>query len=345
MSNEICLILQDAYNPTVVGYIVGEDTAKKYCAQNNYELKKNMENQGKTRETELDYTHNILKCVNLNAVANEQDIKDYNFLKEYILEFQRDPNNGSSYTLLSYCVSDYYISEIERAPIFEPNESYDNIHITLTALDDEQAISQSTNILQHELDKKGTRDIIHAMTVQETLSTDFSERSDSDTLSADGAEHTDELLRYAEAIAPANRDMSVEQIVEKLKTCTWTVIADIAYEDSSAKIYRTTELNSNANCVDLKDLATTEGEQFIVTTNKYGEKMVYLANNSIPELTVDYADMVIDTVDGTIFSPLTVMQAVNEELDAEIQDGTVYDADVLSMLRIQMVALHPNVQV
>ena len=116
MSNEICIILQDAYNPTVVGYIVGEDTAKKYCAQNNYELKKNMENQGKTRETELDYTHNILKCVNLNAVANEQDIKDYNFLKEYILEFQRDPNNESSYTLLSYCVSDYYISEIERAP-------------------------------------------------------------------------------------------------------------------------------------------------------------------------------------------------------------------------------------
>lgn len=345
MSNGICLILQDVYNPTVVGYIVGEDTAKKYCAQNNYELKRTMESQGKNRETELEYTHNILKCVKLNEVVNEPNLKDYNFLKEYILEFQKDINNEDSYTLLSYCVSDYYISEIERDPVFEPNESYDNIHITLTALDDEQAIAQSTNILQHELEKKGTRDILHAMTVQETLSTDFSEKNTSDTLSADNAEHTDELLRYAEAIAPANRDMTIEQIVEKLKTATWTVIADIVYEDSSAKVYRTTELNSNANCVDLKDLATIEGEQFIVTTNKYGEKMVYLANNSLPELTVDYADMVIDSLEGTIFSPLTVMQAINEELDAGLQDGTVYDADVLSLLRIQMVALHPNVKV
>lgn len=339
MDTDIFVVLQGEYEPTIAGYIVGEEVAKKYCSQFNLELEEKV-NNGELDEKGLRYskTHDITSCFPIGQIL--PNIKDkYNFYKEYLIEFSESEEGAKKYTPIGNFTYEVYISENVKPNSVAPNADYSNIQIFLTADSDENAMTIALNLLANEIDSWKSREIVDKITVQETLA---NVNDDIEGVSADSSEDNEDLANFAKAIASANADMTLEEIEKKVKSCTWALIADIDYEDSSAKIYRTNELNSVVNCIVLEDLDTTDGEKFKVYTNPYGEKSIYLANNKLKALTVDYADMIIDSKDGVVFSPLTVMQAINEEIGSDIEDGTTYEADVLELLRIKMVALTPD---
>lgn len=336
MNTDIFVVLQGEYEPTIAGYLVGEEVAKKYCSQFNLELEEKV-NNGELDERGVRYSkiHDITSCFPISQLT--PNIKDkYNFHKEYLIEFSESEEGAKKYTPIDNFTYEVYISETVKPNSVAPNGDYSNIQIFLTADSDEDAMSIALSLLSNEIDSWKTKEILDKITVQETLS---NVNEETEGISADSARDTDELYRFAKAIELANQDMTLDEIAQKIHDCTWELIADIDYEDSSAKIYRTSELNSVVNCIRLTDLDTTDGEKFRVYTNPYGEKSIYLANNKLKALTVDYVDMIIDSQEGIMFSPLTVMQAINEEIGDEIDDGTTYDADVLDLLRIKMVAL------
>lgn len=153
------------------------------------------------------------------------------------------------------------------------------------------------------------------------------------------------LIKFAEQIADANADMTMDDLVTSLANASWSLIANIDYGDSTAKIYRTFDLNSTVDCVDLEELDSFDKEDYVVFRNVYGELSLYLANSPVDKLTVSYCDMIIDSELGMVFSPMTVMQAINDEIKDDIDVDTIWSSELLDLFGIKIVALHPNVRV
>lgn len=336
MDNRKFLIIEGAYDAqTPIGYIVGEDNAKKYCAQVNYKLaqKENM----KIDPDDFEYTDlmddcHCLHCKEIKEMQAQCEEK-YNFQKRYNIIFRKHAEEVE-YELRdeSDCKFDYYIGGKLPPKLVKHNEYVADVHVN--ADNKESALTLAKEFLDMKLHPENPKE------------------SESGKINLDDYLKNDHLMKFIDKIADANSDLTMEQLIEALANASWREIEHVEYEDSEAKIYRTYDLNSVVDCIEFSDLSDSDEEdimeenqpQFVVYTNSYGDKSIYLANSPAETKTVHYCDIVIDTVDGIKFSPLAVMQARNNVLEDDLKDGEIWTQDIAELFGLKMVALHPKVK-
>lgn len=327
----------------LVGYIIGEDNARKHCAQKNFEL---AWKQGKEIDpddfdySDLDWDEG-LHCELVEEIKPSFDEEKYNYHKRYNITLHKNDKGEFALMYCNDCTFNYYIGEVIPSKC-EINEKLSYAHVNINAEDKESAIRGALDLVKFELEKINNPS---KSAESEEEGKEKKEEQEQPTKNLEAFLNNNSLRKFAEKIADANSDKTEDEIVEMLSKANWKLIGWVDYGDSEAKIYRTYDLNSNVNCVKLDDLESVEDKKFIVYTNGYSEKSVYLANSPTRELTVDYCDLIIDSEEGVLFSPLTVMQAINSEITADIDNNTVWTHEILDLFGIEMVALYPEVQI
>lgn len=324
----------------LVGYIIGEDNARKHCAQKNFELAWKV---GKEIDPDnFDYSDldwdNGLHCKLIEEIKPSFDEEKYNYHKRYSITLRKNDKGEFELVYCNDCTFSYYIGEILPSKC-KIDKEFSCAHVNINAEDKESALRGALDLVKFELEK------INNPSNPDEAKEKKMEEPEQPTANLEAFLNNDSLKVFAEKIADANSDKTEDEIIELLAKSRWKLIAHVDYGDSSAKIYRTYDLNSNVNCIELGDLQSIEDEKFIVYTNGYSEKSVYLANSPTRELTVDYCDLIMDSEEGIMFSPLTVMQALNAEITDDIDNNTVWTHEILDLFGIRMVALYPEVQI
>lgn len=320
------VILQGEYEyEHPIGFISDFEIAKNYCAQVNFKLGVDEDGDCTDSDNKLSYKRIAPLVVEIDSDLEFHDVYDITFDKGndgYIL---REEESRLTKT---------YIGEIKDMEIVKNNYIFS---VKVTTSSEEKAISIGKAELDKFLNepkenKISDMDCFSGVSKEVELATE-----ESSTL------FNSKDMRYlATKLQPANADLTEEQIIDMISKASWKLIEQVEYEDSSAKVFRTTDLNSHVNCLTLEDLDEPEDEKYIVYTNVHGERSIYLKDSNMKEIAVPYCDIIIDSEDGLLFAPPIVMQSVNDMIKDDIDDGTEWNYDLLELFGISMVALYPN---
>lgn len=320
------VILQGEYEyEHPIGFINDFATARNYCAQENFKLGVDEDGDCTDSDNKLSYKRVSPLTVEISSELEFHDAYDITFdnTKEgYILRKEESH------------VFTTYVGEIRDMRIMNNSCIFS---VRVTADSEEKAIA----IGKAELDKFLNQPKENKISDMDCFS-DVTKEVELPTENTGDLFNSKDMKYLATKLKSANADLTEEQIIDLISKATWKLIDQVEYEDSNAKIFRTTDLNSHVNCLTLEDLDEPEDEKYIVYTNVHGERSVYLKESSVKEIAVPYCDIIIDSEDGLLFAPPIVMQCVNDIIKDDIDDGTEWNYDLLELFGISMVALYPN---